>query len=107
MEQNHDVGAMLVAATLLLLCVSYLTQCSPAARRPETIVAATPVTSPPAQSREEELERERKAKRKPKSIHEFAAEEEREEREKIKGISRVLQTIGADPELRRTYGFPK
>jgi hypothetical protein len=53
MKQKRDVGAMLVAATLLLLCVSYLTQCSPACQRPETTVAATPVASPPAESREE------------------------------------------------------
>jgi hypothetical protein len=38
---------------------------------------------------------------------EFAAEEEREEREKIKAISRGLQTAAADPEFRRTHGFAK
>ena len=70
-------------------------------------MAATPVVSPPAESREEELERERKAEGKPKSIHEFADEEDKEERAKIQGISRALQTAAADPEFRRTYGFPK
>jgi len=105
MKHNHDVGAMLVAAMLLLLCVSYLTQCRPAAHRPETIVAATPVASPPAQSREQELERKREGK--PKSVREFAADEEKEEQEKREAISGALKTIGANPELRRTYGLPE
>lgn len=107
MKQKHDIGVMLVAATLLLLCVSYLTQCSPARHQPETTVAATPEVSPPAESREEEIERERKAKGKRMSVREFADEEDREEQQKIKGISRALQTVAADPELRRTLGFPK
>lgn len=106
MKQKNELGAMLMAAVLLLLCVSYMTQCSSVTRRPETVAAATPSASQPV-SREEEDERERKAEHKPKSIHEFAAEEENEERAKIKGISRALQTIAADPELRRTYGFPQ
>jgi hypothetical protein len=104
MKQKNELGAMLMAAALLLLCVSYMTQCSAATRRPDTVAAATPSASTPV-SREEEVERE--AEHKPKSIHEFAAEEENEERAKIKGISRALQTIAADPELRRTYGFDK
>jgi hypothetical protein len=104
MKRNHDVGAALVAGTLLLLCVSYLTQCRSAPQSQQTMTT-TPLASPPAESRVEGVARKRE--RKPKSVHEFAAEEEREERAKIQGISRALQTAAADPEFRRTYGFPK
>lgn len=100
MKQKNEFGAMLMAGMLLLLCVSYMAQCSSATHRPETVAAATPAPSKPA------VREERQAEHK-KSIHEFAAEEENEEREKIRGVSRALQTIAADPELRRTYGFPQ
>ena len=103
-HKRHDIGAMLLAAVLLLLCVSYMTQCSSPAHRSDTVAATTPAPNTPAQ-REEKVEHGRE--RKPKSIREFAAEEDKEERERVRGISRVLQTIGADPELQRTYGFPK
>jgi hypothetical protein len=97
-HKKHDLGAFLLAALLLLLCVSYATQCSSAAHRGDTVAAATPAKSP-----EEKAERERR----PKSIHEIAAEEDREEQEKREGVSRALKTIGANPELRRTYGLPQ
>jgi hypothetical protein len=103
-HEKHDLGAMLLAALLLLLCVSYMTQCSSAAHRRDTVAAATPAPNTP-QPREEKAERE--GERKPKSIRELAAEEDREEHENVHKISNVLKTIGADPELRRTYGFPK
>jgi hypothetical protein len=104
MEHNrYDLGAMLLAALLLLLCVSYTAQCSSAAHRSDTVAAATPAPSTPAKSREEKAERERK----PKSVREFAAEEDKEEGQKVQGISRALQTVGANPELRRTLGLPK
>ncbi len=103
MKQKYDVGAMLAAATLLLLCVSYLTQCSSTVHRPDTVVAATPAATPPAQARDEDMERERK----PKSVHEFAAQEEKEEREKVQAIGHALQTAGADPAFRKTYGLPQ
>lgn len=98
---------MVFAAMLLLLCVSYLMQCSSPDRHPETIGAATPPAATRVESREQQLEREREAERKRKSVREFAAEEEKEERDKIKAISRALQTAGANPEFRRTYGFPQ
>lgn len=102
-HKKHDLGAFLLAALLLLLCVSYTTQCSSAAHRSATVAAATPAPKTPAKSREEKAERERR----PKSIHEIAAEEDKEEQEKRQGISRALKTIGANPELRRTYGLPE
>ncbi len=105
MERKYDFGAMLTAATLLLLCVTYLAQCSSGSHRPQTVVAATAAVTPPAEARDEDAEQEHE--RKPKSIREFAAQEEKEEREKIKAISRALQTAGADPEFRKTYGFPQ
>jgi hypothetical protein len=102
-HKKHDLGAFLLATLLLLLCVSYTTQCSPVAHRSETVAAATPAPHTPAKSREEKAERERRRK----SIHEIAAEEDKEEQEKREGISRALKTIGANPELRRTYGLPE
>ncbi len=105
MKQTRDLGALLLAATLLLLCVGYLTQCSRATHRPEVLAAAT-ATLTPAAAAESEEERERERKGRPQSIREHAAEEEREERAKVQGISRALQTAGANPEFRRTYGFP-
>ncbi len=103
MKQKHDVGAMLLAAMLLLVCVTYLTQCRSTSESRQTVAAATATAGTHTESREEE--RERGGKR--KSVREFAAEEEREEREKVKDISRALQTAGSNPEFRRTYGFPK
>jgi hypothetical protein len=106
MKRNHDVGALLLAGTLLLLCMTHLTQCRSGPQSQKTL-PATPLASPAAESRREEFEHEREGERKPKSIREFAAEEEKEERAKIHGISRALKTAAADPEFRRTYGFPK
>jgi hypothetical protein len=106
MKRNRDVGAVLVAGTLLLLCVSYLTQCRSGPQSQKT-VPATPLANPAAESRQEGFAHKREAERKPKSVREFAAEEEKEERAKIRGISRALRTAAADPEFRRTYGFPK
>ncbi len=102
MKQQRDVGSFVLAAAVLLLCVNYMTQCSSATHRTETVVAAPPSEAPTKDARAH-AERERK----PKSAQELAAEEENEERAKLKSISRALQTIGADPEMRRTYGLPE
>ncbi len=108
MNTRHDLGAMLAAATLLLLCVSYLTQCSATSHRSDTIVVATPAAIPPAEARdEEELEREGKGEHKPTSIRDIADEEQKEERAKIKAIAIALQTASTDPEFRRAYGLPQ
>ena len=106
MKRNNDLSVMLLAATLLLFCVTYMTQFDSGARR-ETTAAATPASaSTHVKSSEEETERQREVEHKPKSIREFALEEGKEESEKRKNVSRALQTIGANPTLRRTYGFP-
>ncbi len=108
MKRKYDLGALLFAAMLLVLCVSYLTQCSSTQHRTETIAAATATAGAVNEAREEEIEREReeRAERRPRNVREQAAEEEKEERAKVQGISRALQTAGADPEFRKTYGFP-
>lgn len=106
MKRNNDLSVMLLAATLLLFCVTYMTECDSDGHRRETMAAATPSASTHVKSSEEETERLRKAEHKPKSIREFAVEEGKEESEKRKNVSRALQTIGANPTLRRTYGFP-
>lgn len=101
MNERRDLGIALIAATLLLFSMTQLTQCSPVARR-ATVDSAASATASPALG---EAQRERGTTR--KSIAEAAAEEEEEEREKIRGIAHALQTIGANPELRRTYGLPE
>ncbi len=101
MKQPRELGSLVLAAALLLICVSYMTQCSSATHRNETVAVATPSHAPTAQA--PHADRERKAK----SVQELAAEEEKEEREKLKSVSRALQTLGADPEVRRTYGLPE
>ncbi len=94
MKRTHDLGVLFVAAVLLLFCVTYLTECGPAAKHPETGAVATP------------LKPEREAERKPKSVRELAAEEEKEEQQKKQNISHALQTAAANPEFRATYGLP-
>ena len=105
MKQKQELGAMVLAAMLLLFCMTYLMQCRSTSHGPETVAAATATADTHAESREEEIERKGEGKR--KSVREFAAEEEKEEREKVKALSRALQTAGANPEFRRTYGFPQ
>jgi len=95
---TRDLGVTLLGAALLLVSAGYLTQCS--ATRPEPVPQATRANSSavaPRAEREDE----------PQSIHEMADEEEQEERSKIKAVGHALQTIGADPELRKTYGMER
>ncbi len=98
MPEQRDLGITLVGATLLLLGVSYLTQCTSAAPRPRPITAASPPAAASSPAREAEGRR--------RSIQEIAEEEDKEESERVKSIGHALQTIAADPEKRRTYGFP-
>ena len=99
-RDKRDLGVTLMAATLLLLTMSYLAQCTTTTRTlPPRVVDAE------APQRGTEYKRE-ESEHKRKSIAEAAEEEDREESQRVKNIAHALQTIGADPEARRTYGFP-
>ena len=92
-HDKRDLGVTLIAATLLLLGAGYLSQCSPHQTPPQPVSVQAPAP-----------ERERDAPR--KSIQEEAEDEDREESQRVKNVAHALQTIGANPEARRTYGFP-
>jgi len=83
---------------LLLLVASQLAQCSSAARRAEPEAVSTPAARV-------EAPREPEGERKPRDAKERAREEQDEESARIKSVAHALQTIGANPELRKTYGF--
>jgi hypothetical protein len=102
MKQQRDLGSLVLAVASLLLCVSYMTQCRSGTDRNGPVAAVTPSHAPTGQPRAHVGH-----DREPKSVQEYAAEEDKEEREKRQSISRALQTIGADPEMRRTYGLPQ
>ena len=104
MKEGRDLALTLVTSAILLLSVNYLTQCSAAPQRPSPTGNAE--TQPEGASSDTEAEHE-KAAGKPKSVHELAEEEDREERAKIQRVGRALQTIGANPELRKTLGIPQ
>jgi hypothetical protein len=94
-QDKKDLGVTLMAATLLLLTMSYLAQCTTTTRAPTPASPAVEAAAP-----------ERETEHKRKSIAEAAEEEDREESQRVKNVAHALQTIGADPEMRRTYGFP-
>src|SRR5512144_1799631 len=88
-QDKRDLGVTLSAATLLLLTMSYLAQCTTTTR-----TLPSPAVEAAAPERETEHKR--------KSIAEAAEEEDREESQRVKNVAHALQTIGADPEMRRT-----
>jgi hypothetical protein len=99
-RDKRDLGVTLIAATLLLLTMTYFAQCTTTTRSlPPTAVEAD------APERASEYKRE-ESEHKRKSVAEAAEEEDREESQRVKNVAHALQTIGANPELRRTYGFP-
>jgi hypothetical protein len=87
MNERRDLAVTLVGATLLMLSIVALTQCSASTHTPEP---ASP-TSVATQS----VERGRGA----------AKKEDDEESARVKSIGHALQTIGANPEARKTYGL--
>ena len=103
-KEARDLGLTLVAATLLLFSVAYLAQCSSTSRsipsEPGRRAVGPSVAPPAGEARENEAAGKRK------SIRDIAAEEDKEESERIKNIGHALQTIAANPEARKTFGFP-
>jgi len=96
MRETRDLGITLMGATLLLFAVGYLAQCAPATQRNVPNAAAAPAGAEASATNKEREE----AAGKPR------VGEDKEESEQVKSIGHALQTIGANPELRKTYGFP-
>ena len=105
MKEGRDLAVTLMTSALLLLCVGYLTQCTAPPAGPSPGSGAEAEHEDAATARRE-AERERSAG-KGKSARESEEDEGQEEREKIQRVGRALQTIGANPELRKTLGIPR
>jgi hypothetical protein len=102
MHEGRDLAVTLIVSALLLLAVSSLTQCSAASQHSSTANNAA-VGSAQGTSTGGEVQREKAAG--PKSAREL--DEDQDEREKIQRVGHALQTIGANPELRKTLGIPQ
>lgn len=104
MKEGRDLAVTLIAATILLVGVSYLTQCSTASQRPGPAIGAGAERSGNPSAG---VESEREEHGQPKSARELDEEATNEERAKIQRVGHALQTIGANPELRKTLGIPQ
>jgi hypothetical protein len=102
MRETRDLGVTLMGATLLLFAVGYLAQCTPTMQRNVPPAAAEPAGAAASGA---EKERE-KAAVKGEPDGKSRSREDNEESERVKSIGHALQTIGANPEMRKTYGFP-
>jgi len=104
MKEGKDLAVTLIGSALLLLAVSYLTQCSASSQRPST---ATNAAAGPGQQTSTGAAAEREeAARTPKSARALDEDEDQDERQKIQRVGHALQTIGANPEMRKTLGIP-
>lgn len=93
MNGQRDLGVTLVCVTILMMSMVYLAQCS--SRTPASPpISQTSVASPSAGAASVE---------KPGGS-EAAERRDDEESVRIKSVAHALQTIGASPELRKTYG---
>jgi hypothetical protein len=102
MKEGRDLGVTLIASTMLLLGASYMTQCSPSQRpAPATEAAVGNEKASGAAAERKEADGE------PKSARELDEDEGQGDRAKIQRVGRALQTIGANPEMRKTYGLPQ
>jgi hypothetical protein len=103
MKKGRDLAVTLIAATILLVGVIYLTQCSTRSQPPlPAIDAEAERNGTPSAG----VESEREERGYPKSARELDEEATNEERAKIQRVGRALQTIGANPEMRKTLGIP-
>ena len=99
--RNQQGGAdnrrdLAIASLILGFVVLQLVQCSTSSRlNPQP---PTPAAVGAARDSEAEPESEVEEGKK-------GDETQEEERAKIRGVARALQTIGADPEMRKTYGI--
>ena len=105
MKEGKDLVVTLIASALLLLGVSSLTQCSAASQHPSTADNAAAGSGREA-SAGGDAQRE-DATGKPKAGRELDEDEDQDERQKIQRVGHALQTIGANPEMRKTLGIPQ
>jgi hypothetical protein len=105
MKEGRDLALTLMMSAILLLSVSYLTQCSAAPQRPSP--TSNVGTEREGEASSDATPERKKDTGKPKSARELGEEEDEEERAKIQRIGHALQTIGANPELRKTLGIPQ
>jgi hypothetical protein len=103
-KETRDLGVALVGATLLLLSVGYVTRCTSTSRSTPSAPGGGAAHAAPSVSNASRTQGE--AAGQPKSVRDIAAEEDKEESERIRNIGHALQTIGANPEARKTYGLP-
>jgi hypothetical protein len=103
MNEGRDLAVTLIASALLLLGMSSLTQCSTASQRPSTANNA----GGPEHETSAGAEVERAGAVTPKSARELDEDEGQDERAKIQRVGHALQTIGANPEMRKTLGIPQ
>jgi hypothetical protein len=100
MKEGRDLAVALITSAVLLLGVGYLAQCSGPSRPPgppaKRVAASSATESEGA-----------KTVGRPDAAREMEEKEDDEEREKIQRVGRALQTIGADPEMRKTLGIPR
>jgi len=104
MKEGRDLVLTLMMSAILLLSVSYLTQCSAPPQRSSP--TSNVETEHEAETSSEGTPERKRDAGKPESVRELADEEDEEERAKIQRVGRALQTIGANPELRKTLGIP-
>ena len=95
MKDRRDFA---IAALLLSFVLLQLVQCT--AHKQDTAVStnSSPTAARHIGDRDADEEREREADRR-------GDETQEEERAKIRGVARALQTIAANPEMQKTYGF--
>ena len=103
MKEGRDLAVTLIASVLLLLGVSSLTQCSASQQRPSTANNAAAGSGQGVSTGGEARE---DAAGTPKSAPEVDEDQDHDEREKIQRVGHALQTIGANPEMRKTLGIP-
>ncbi|HVO24673.1 MAG TPA: hypothetical protein VMW56_13695 [Candidatus Margulisiibacteriota bacterium] len=103
MKASRDLAITLIMSAILILSVSYLTQCSSPPQRPSPTSSVE--TDHEGEASSGKTERE-EAAGKPNSARDLEEEGDQEERAKIQRVGRALQTIGANPELTKTLGIP-
>jgi hypothetical protein len=90
MTERRELAVTIIVTAVLLLGVGFLTQCNAPSRPPMEAGAMRAGATSSA-----------------RETHEAQEHEGDEEHEKIQRVGRALQTIGADPEMRKTLGIPR
>ena len=93
MHERRDLGVTLVGATMLMFSMVYLAQCS-----------SRPHASGPADQTSPTVQGGRGASAEGQAERRAVDKGDDEESVRVKSIGHAIQTIGANPELRKTYG---